>query len=136
MDMRINACALCKEVLFDKFSNTFSFIHVVECVRPTQYPFSVSGLSLGLILACRKEIPALSLWVGCAPEGENAAQLVRLQLRQLEVGLNKVHVKLGELPLAKPGWHDCTLIMDDGQGQRLAATMTLFAEEPAHGVKP
>jgi hypothetical protein len=134
MEIKINAFALCKEIIFDKFSNTFSFIHVLESIRPALYPFCVNALNLGLILDCRKSVEALSLSVACGPQGGIAHQLVRLQLRQLDVGLNKVHVKLGELPLVQPGWYDCTVIMDDGQGQRLGATISLFAEKPVNTV--
>lgn len=129
--MQLTAIALCKEVLFDKFSNTFSFIHVVERVRPAQYPFALTGLSLGMIFDIAQPVPLMALQVLCGLTGGTPAQVAVFQLANLETGPQKIHARLSEILLTAPGRHECSIFLNDGRAQRLLAVLPIYAEEPA-----
>lgn len=126
--MQLAAIALCKEVLFDKFSNTFSFIHVLERVRPAQYPFVLSGISLGMILELDRPVRSLAIAIACNQAGQAAAIIANFNIANIEPGPQKIHARLNDMIIAAPGKYECSVFCNDGNGQRLLATLPVYAE--------
>ncbi|GEM_PF-2783920 len=128
--MKVVTCALCKEVLFDKFTNTFSFIHILEQVRPRQYPFILSDVSIGLLMEFEAPTSSLSLQVSCLGAGSPGARVAGFGLRNLEAGIQKLHLRLHEITLVKPGRYDFQITAHDGMHQGLVASLPLLAVGP------
>lgn len=127
--MHLTAVALCKEVLFDKFTNTFSFIHIIERVRPAQYPFILGGVSLGMILDVQQPVHSLAIGIACNRAGQPAAIVANFALSNVELGPQKIHAKISEIILAGPGRHECSILVNDGSGQRLLAILPIYADD-------
>lgn len=128
--MHLIAVALCKEVLFDKFSNTFSFIHILERVRPAQYPFALGGISLGMILDLQQPIHSLAIGIACNQAGQPAVIIANFAIANVEPGPQKIHAKINEITLTSPGRHECSVFVNDGSGQRLLAILPIYADPP------
>lgn len=127
--MKVVSCALCKEVLFDKFTNTFSFIHIVEQVRPRQYPFVLSDISIGLIMELEAPADAVSLQVSCVPIGSSGVKVAGFGLRGLGKGIHKLHLRLNEITLVKPGRYDFLIVGNNGLHEEALASLPLVAVE-------
>lgn len=128
--MHLTAVALCKEVLFDKFTNTFSFIHIIERVRPAQYPFALGGISLGMILDVQRQVQSLAIGIACNQAGQPPTIVANFAISNVELGPQKIHARISEIMLSGPGRHECSIFVNDGSGQRLLAILPIYADQP------